>query len=234
MMRNPFDAISEWTVTFINFFYRLLVFNTYFILSNLLFLAVLVVIRLNLNNFIFFIVPLYGLVVSVAAQFKLIQMKAESVKLKQYWQLYRQLLQSNWATYLFYTGFIVFIVFDIQIMLVAGLTWLLVPVAITGIFLLSSMFFMLLITTDPRARQLSFKRKVIWSVMISYRLPLVTVVNMLYGVAAVFCLQNFSLAYLAFIGCALNYFVYVNLCRRFSVALFFEQMAQPVQGSVAE
>src|SRR5699024_4412112 len=119
--------------------------------------------------------------------------------------------------YLFYTFFICLLVLDLRILLVADLTVLLYPLLITGSFLISSMFFVLLISTDERAKEVTFKKKISWSLLVSYRLPKVTMLNVFYVIVTIFLLQNFSLAYLCFFGGAINYYVWMNLTRQFSV-----------------
>jgi len=224
MFNNNFDFITDWTVQAVNFVYRLLVQNTYFILSNSLFLLLLIFLRLTMNNFLFFIIPIFFLLVSFSAQFKSISESEDTVSFRHYFSIYKNILKNGWPTFLLYTCLIVFIVFDLRILFVANLKAMMYPVVITGCFLLSSMFFVLLITTDERAKTISLRRKITWSLSISYRLPLVTLLNFLYVVLIVFFLQNYSLAYLCFFGGAINYYIHSNLNRRFSLDLFFEQM----------
>jgi len=224
MFQKVLDSVSDWTVLFIQFVYRLLVQNTYFILSNSLFLLLLFMIRFNMNNFVFFIVPVFFLLVSFSAQFKEIQDSKDTIGLSRYFALYKQIIKNAWPIFLFYTCAIVFIVFDLRILFIADLTVMMYPLLITGCFLLSSMFFVLLISTDERAKKISLKRKLMWSLLISYRLPSVTILNFLCVLITIFCLQNYSLAYLCFLGGVINYYIYLNLNRRFSIELFFEQI----------
>jgi len=224
MFNKNYDFITDWTVSAVQFVYRLLVHNTYFILSNSLFLVLLFFFRLNMNNFIFFIVPILFLVVSFSAQFKAIDYSKDTISIRRYFSLYKGVIKNNWQIFLFYTLLIYLIALDIRILFVANLTVILYPLIITGCFLLSSMFFVLLISIDERAKEISFKKKLVWSLLISYRLPSVTLLNAFYVLATIFCLQNFSLAYLCFFGGAINYYVWLNLNRRFSVELFYEQI----------
>ncbi|WP_227004509.1 hypothetical protein [Jeotgalibaca porci] len=219
------DVITNWTVTAVQYFYRLLIHNTYFILSNGLFLVLLFFFRLSMNNFILFIIPIFFLLVSFSAQFKAVaDNEEETVSLKRYFSLYKEILKNNWNIYLFYTFFICLLVLDLRILLVADLTVLLYPLLITGSFLISSMFFVLLISTDERAKEVPFKKKISWSLLVSYRLPKVTMLNVFYVIVTIFLLQNFSLAYLCFFGGAINYYVWMNLTRQFSVDLFYEHI----------
>ncbi|MBL1230506.1 hypothetical protein IW492_14840 [Enterococcus sp. BWB1-3] len=225
MFNHQFDFITDWTVSAVQFSYRLLVQNTYFILSNSLFLILLLFLRLTMNNFVFFIVPIFFLLASFSAQFKSIQeSKEDTISIGRYISLYKEVLKNGWQTFLVYTFFIVLIVLDLRILFVANLTMMMYLLIIVGCFLLSSMFFVLVISTDTRVKAISLKRRLVWSLFISCRLPLVTLVNFLYVLLAIFFLQNFSLAYLCFLGGAVNYYVYLNVNRRFSIDLFFEQM----------
>lgn len=224
MINKNFDFITDWTVSTVQFVYHLFVQNTYFVLSNSLFLLLLFFVRLSMNNFILFLVPIFFLLVSFSAQFKVINNQQDEITIRNYIKCYRQIIVNNWRTFLFYTAFIAFIVFDLRILAIAEFEVMKYPLIITSCFLLSSMFFVLMISIDPRASELSLKRKISWSLLISYRLPSVTILNVLFIIFAVFCLQNFSLAYLCFFGGAINYFVWKNLSRRFSIDLFFEQM----------
>ncbi|NLC64731.1 MAG: hypothetical protein GX753_03580 [Erysipelothrix sp.] len=224
MLNINHDVITKWTVSAVQYFYRLLVQNTYFILSNGLFLILLFFFRLSMNNFILFIIPIFFLLVSFSAQFKAIADNEETVSLKRYFTLYKGVITNNWRIFLFYTFFICFLVLDLRILFIADLTLLVYPLLITGSFLMSSMFFVLLIATDERAKNVSFKKKMLWSLLVSYRLPKVTLLNVLYVIVTLFLLQNFSLAYLCFFGGAINYYVWMNLTRQFSVELFYEQM----------
>ncbi|MHC5228658.1 hypothetical protein ACYSNW_10300 [Enterococcus sp. LJL99] len=224
MFNKNSDFLINYTVSSVQFIYRLFVQNTFFILSNALFLCVLFFIRLSINNFVFFIIPIFFFLVSFSGQFKVIQESEETISLRKYFLLYKEILRNSWATFLFYTFFIVFIVVDLRILFLAKLPVMMYPFLITSCFLLSSMFFNLLISSDVRAKKLSFKRKILWSIRISYRLPRVAVVNGIYLFISLFCLQNFSLAYLCFFGGAINYFLFKNLTRSFSVSLFYKQI----------
>jgi len=62
------------------------------------------------------------------------------------------------------------------------------------------MFFVLLISTDERVKEVPFRKKIGWSLLVSYRLPKVTLLNIIYVTVTIFILQNYSLAYLCFFG----------------------------------
>lgn len=178
-----------------------------------------------MNNFLLFIVPIFFLLVSFSAQFKAIaDNKEEPVTMKRYFSLYKNILKNNKGIFLFYTFTICLLVLDLRIFLLGNLTMWVYPLMITGSFLMSSMFFVLLIATDSRVKELSFKKKIIWSLIVSYRLPKVMLMNVLYLMITIFLLQNFSLAYLCFFGGAINYYIWINLTRHFSVELFYQHI----------
>lgn len=224
MLNLNYDTITNWTVSAVQFVYRLLVQNTYFILSNSLFLILLFFIRLNTNNFIFFIGPIYFLLVSFSVQFGAFRESKETISMKEYVTLYKEIVKNNWKTFVFYTMLICMLVLDFRILRVSDLRMIVYPLLITGCFLLSSMFFVLLISIDSRSKDISFKQKLMWSLLVSYRLPTVTIVNVIWILVTLFFLQNFSLAYLCFFGGAINYYIWLNLNRKFSIDLFYEQI----------
>jgi len=79
-----------------------------------------------MNNFILFLLPIFFLLVSFTAQFKTFASNEdETVSLKHYFSLYKEILKNNWSIYLFYTFFIGLLVLDFRILLVADLTVLL-------------------------------------------------------------------------------------------------------------
>lgn len=224
MLNNRFDFITDWTVASVQFFYKILVQNTFFILSNSVFLIFLLFLKLTINNFLIFSLPIYLLLVSISAQLSLNSRTQENVSIRYYFKLYKEIFKNVRWICLLYTFLIVFIVFEVQILLIVSNNIVLYPFIITSFFLISSMLYILLISSDTRSKHITFKQKLVWSMLISYRLPLVTVVNIIYILLTLFCLQNFSLAYLCFIGGAINYFIFLNLTRRFSVELYFSQI----------
>lgn len=121
----------------------------------------------------------------------------------------------------FYTLLITFLVFDFRILSVLKNGLLYVPFLITSGFLISSLFFMILIATDERSKQLSLGRKFFSAMLIAYRLPLVTLVNMICLVGIAISLVLFPIAYICILGGLINYLIYLNCQRRFSVSLYF-------------
>lgn len=75
-----FDIITDWTALGVNWFYKLIVQNLYFVLSNLLFITMLFVFQLTLNNFLLFIIPIFLFYVSLATQFKMIEQGGQEKK----------------------------------------------------------------------------------------------------------------------------------------------------------
>ncbi|EOH54450.1 hypothetical protein UA3_02265 [Enterococcus faecium EnGen0263] len=61
-----------------------------------------------------------------------------------------------------------------------------------------------------------------WSLLVSYRLPLVTVYNITFIGLTIFFMQHFSLVYLCFFSGVINHGIYRNLTRRFSIDKFYE------------
>ena len=176
---NPFfHAISEWTVTIVHSAYRLLVYQLYFILSNSLLLMHLFFLRLTLNNIVFFWVPLVFLIASLSAQFGLFNNPEHLSNTKNYFQYYRECLKKNWGLYFLYSLIILLILFGLKILILYQRSVMFLPFVLTSCFLLSSMLFVLLISSDSRVAQIPFKKKIEWSLLISYRLPSVTVYNL--------------------------------------------------------
>ncbi len=219
-----FNFITDWTVSGVSWIYRLIIQNVYFVLSNLLFIAMLLLFQLNLNNFVLFIVPIFLFYVSLAAQFKTIETEKTVISLRRYGQIYGRMLKNNWKVFLFYTGLTTFIVFDVKVLLALHGGLLLIPLLITVSFLASGMFFVFLLSTDTRAEKIALGQKFFSMLLVSYKLPLVTMVNVLWFAVIFITLQKFSLAYLVFFAGAINYMICLNLKRRFSVELYFEQV----------
>lgn len=219
-----FNFITDWTVKGVSWIYRLIVQNVYFVLSNLLFIVMLLLFQLNLNNFILFTLPIFLFYVSLAAQFKGLEQQDQRLSFRGYVQNYKEVLKYNWSVFLFYTALTLFIIFDVKVLWVLGGVLFLIPLLITASFFASGMFFVFLLSTDVRAKQVPLGKKFFSMLLVSYKLPLVTLVNVLWLLIMVFTLQKFSLAYLLFFGGAINYMICLNLKRRFSVELYFEQM----------
>lgn len=136
------------------------------------------------------------------------------------------MIKNNWKIFLFYTFLTSFIIFEVKVLWMAQKGLLLIPLLITASFLASGMFFVFLLSSDERASQISIGQKFFSMLLVSYKLPFVTVVNMIWIIIVVFALQRFSLAYLLFLGGAINYMICLNLKRRFSVQLYFEQIGK--------
>ncbi|SKA10262.1 hypothetical protein SAMN02745116_02419 [Pilibacter termitis] len=226
MFDKNFDFLTEWTVSTVSHIYKLLVQNLYFVLSNALFFVFLIFFRFTLNNLLFFAVPILLLLASFSAQFCYLNQETQIHSIKQYFKMYAKVFKNSWSIFLFYTGMILFVVLDVKILFLANINFMLYPLVITGCFLLSSMLYVLLISSDNRASSLTLRKKLTWSIMISYRLPIVTLMNICFVLLTLFCMQNFSLAYICFLGGMMNYYIWKNLTRRFSIELFFEQVSQ--------
>lgn len=222
-MNSFFHTISEWTVAIVHSAYQFLVYQLYFILSNSLFLILLFFLRLTLNNAVFFLVPLMLFIASLSAQFGLFTNPEYLSNRKNYFMYYREIFKKSWKLFILYALFILFILFSLRVLILFRLFLMLLPFILTSCFLLSSMLFVLLLSSDLRVTQIPFKKKMEWSLLISYRLPLVTVYNGALVGLSIFLMQHFSLAYLCFFSSLINYGIYRNLTRRFSLALFFEQ-----------
>jgi hypothetical protein len=222
-MNTIFHTISEWTVAIIHSVYQFLVYQMYSILSNSLFLVLLFFIRLTQNNFIFFLVPLLFFLVSLCTQFGLFTTPEYSVSRKNYFVYYREILKRNWQLFCLYVSFIFLILFGLRVLTLYQLSLMLIPFVLTSCFLLSSMLFALLLSSDLRMNKIPLRKKLEWSLLISYRLPLVTVYNIALSGVTVFLMHYFSLAYLCFFSSVINYMVYRNLTRRFSLDLFLEE-----------
>lgn len=221
-MNNLFHSISEWTVSIVNYVYQLLVYQMYFILSNSFFLILLFFIRFTLNNFVLFLGPLILFFASLSAQFRLFTDSKHLMDRKDYFICYREIFKNNWIYFVLCSLFISFILFGFRILRLYRQSVMLFPFALTSCFLLSSMLFVLLISSDSRVAQISFRKKMEWSLLISYRLPLVTIYNMAFIGLTIFFMQHFSLAYLCFFSSVINHGIYRNLTRRFSIDKFYE------------
>lgn len=221
-MKFNFDFLTNWTVAGVNVVYRLTVQNLYFIMSNVLFLVMLLIFRLTINNFVLFLVPIFLMLNSFLAQFKVIEAHEDRLPLKKYGAIYVTSLKRHWKVTLFYTLLIAFLVFDLQVLSLTQNVLFYIPFLITSGFLMSSMFFVLLISTDDRSAKLPLGRKFFSALLISYKLPLVTVLNILCLLATVVTLRIFPVAYICILGGAINYLIYLNCQRRFSVKLYFE------------
>lgn len=222
-MKFNFDFLTDWTVKGVNLVYRLAVQNLYFVVSNSLFLILLLIFRMTLNNFILFLVPIFLMLMSFLTQFKLFEMAEDGVAFKQFAKIYADNLKKQWRVGVFYTLLIAFLVFDLKIIGLTTSGFLAIPLLITGSFLLSSLFFVLMISTDERSETLTLGQKFFSALLISYKLPLVTLLNILYLVAIVVTLRFLPVAYLCILGGAINYLIYRNCQRRFSVDLYFKE-----------
>lgn len=222
-MKFNFDFLTDWTVASVNTVYRLTIQNLYFMLSNALFLALLLIFRMTINNFVLFLVPIFLMLISFLTQFKIIEAHEDRLALKKYGVIYVTNLKKHWRVALFYTFLIAFLVFDLQVLSLTKNVLLYIPFLITSSFLLSSLFFVLLISTDERSEKLSLGCQFFSALLISYKLPLVTLINILCLIATVVTLRIFPVAYICILGGAINYLIYLNCQRRFSVKLYFEE-----------
>jgi len=224
-MKFNFDFLTDWTVDIVNAVYRLTIQSLYFILSNSLFLMMLLVFKMTLNNFILFLVPIFLMLISFLTQFTINEAGKGPLSFKAYCRLYQRNLKAQWQMSVSYTLLIAFLVFDFRILSVLKNGLLYVPFLITSGFLISSLFFMILIATDERSKQLSLGRKFFSALLIAYRLPLVTLVNMICLVGIAISLVLFPIAYICILGGLINYLIYLNCQRRFSVSLYFGDMS---------
>lgn len=221
-MNSIFHSISEWTVSTVHYVYRLLVYQMYFILSNSFFLIVLFFIRFTLNNFLLFLGPLVLFLASLSAQFRLFTNQEHPMDRKDYVMYYRENFKNNWIFFVLCSFFISFIFFGFRILILYRQSVMLFPFVLTSCFLLSSMLFVLLISSDSRVTQIPFRKKMEWSLLVSYRLPLVTVYNIVFIGLTSFFMQHFSLVYICFFSGVINHGIYRNLTRRFSIDKFYE------------
>lgn len=224
-MKSVMDNITKWTVNGVTGFYQILIANTYFILSNLLGLLTLFFFQLTINNLVFFILPLFLLLQSIMMQFQIMP-DLEAYSLKRYMKLYPKVLRKNWQILLAATGIILLIIADIKILTVFQNTqFLTTGILITSFFLINCILFVLLIQTRSEAVELSLTKKIQSGLLLSYRLPVVTLLNMVYIAIACFSIQFIAVYYVVFIGGFLNLLIWKNLQRRFSLDLYFEQIA---------
>lgn len=221
-MNSIFHSISEWTVSTVHYVYRLLVYQMYFILSNSFFLILLLFIRFTLNNFLLFLGPFVLFLASLSAQFRLFTDSKHLMDRKDYFMYYREIFKNNWIFFVLCSLFISFIFFGFRILILYRQSVMLFPFVLTSCFLLSSMLFVLLISSDSRVTQIPFRKKMEWSLLVSYRLPLVTVYNIAFIGLTIFFMQHFSLAYICFFSGVINHGIYRNLTRRFSIDKFYE------------
>lgn len=222
-MNHIFHSISKGTVSLIHIFYRLLVYQTYFVLSNCFVFILLIFVRLTLNNFILFFVPLILFIASLCVQFGSFIDHTHIINIRKYQMYYRKIVKKNWILFMLYSLFIAFLVFCTRILFMNRLSVMIVPFALTSCFLVTSMLFVLLLSSDVRAIQIPFKKKIEWSLMISYRLPIVTIYNTALIGLAIFLTHYFSFVYLLVFSSAVNYGLYRNLTRGFSMDRFFEE-----------
>lgn len=221
-MNSIFHSISEWTVSTVHYVYRLLVYQMYFILSNSFFLILLLFIRFTLNNFLLFLGPFVLFFASLSAQFRLFTDSKHLMDRKDYFMYYREIFKNNWIFFVLCSLFISFIFFGFRILILYRQSVMLFPFVLTSCFLLSSMLFVLLISSDSRVTQIPFRKKMEWSLLVSYRLPLVTVYNIAFIGLTIFFMQHFSLTYICFFSGVINHGIYRNLTRRFSIDKFYE------------
>lgn len=223
------DFLTDWTVGGVSFIYRLFVQHLYFILSNLLFLVMLFFFQLTLNNYILFVLPIFLFLVSLAVQFRVAEFTKGTISIRKYGHFYGEMLRNHWKVFIFYTFLISFIVFDMKALWILGKSIMFIPLLTTASFLASGMLFVLLLSTDKRARELTVGRKVFSMLLVSYKLPLVTLVNIFWFMIIIFLMQKYAMLYLLFFGGAVNFMILMNLKRRFSVDLFFEQIENEVK-----
>ncbi len=218
--------LSLWINKFVLAIYRLLVLNTYFILSNAILFVLFFIFQLTFNNFLFFLVPIYFLLVSVATQFKVMTEYSgvDVCSLRQYSFLYRTVLTNYWKIFLISTGLVTFLFVDFQILLTnTKIFFMLFPVLLTSMFLLSSMLFVFLLLTNNLAKSLGWKTLFFHAIFVSYKLPLCTLINCFLFCFMFLSIQFYSLLYVCFLGGLINCLIFHNLKRKFSTDLFFEQ-----------
>ncbi|KAF1291319.1 hypothetical protein [Candidatus Enterococcus leclercqii] len=223
-MKSVMDNITKWTVNGVTGFYHILIANTYFILSNLLGLLTLLLFQMTINNLVLFVLPLFLLLQSILMQFQIMP-ELESYSLKRYMKMYPRVLRKNWQVLAIATAAILLIIADIHILTTFQDTqFLIAGLLITSFFLINCILFVLLIQTRKEAEELSLAKKIQSGLLLSYRLPLVTLLNMFYIGIACLSIQFVAVYYVVFIGGFLNLLIWKNLQRRFSLALYFEQI----------
>lgn len=222
-MKFNFNLIGDWTVRLVNSFYHVCVINMYFIICNIVGLVALFLFELTMNNLIFFVIPIYFLLMSYIVQFQLMNEQNE-LSFKHFRLVYRNTLKQNWKLVLAATTFILFIIFDMKILsLSEDIAVLTIPILITAVFLFCSLLYLFLIQTRSESSALSLKKKISSSLLLSYRLPGTTLMNFFLLVFTILSIQLLPTVYVLFLGGLINSIILANLQRKFSLDLYFEQ-----------
>lgn len=222
-MKHVLENISKWTVGGITSFYQILVANTYFILSNLLGLVFLFFFQLTMNNLVFFILPIFLMMQSIIMQFHILP-KLDEYSLKLFCKDYLKILKEHYRMLLGATTAILLIILDVYILMrIDSSSFFLIAVLITSAFLINSLLYIFLIETRTEAKQIPVSKKLTSSLILSYRLPFITFINMIYIGLTMFSIRFMALFYIMFIGGFLNLLIWKNLQKRFSLDLYFEQ-----------
>lgn len=222
-MNNIIENISKITVSSIMHIYDLFVINAYFIISNLLGLITLVVLSLSFNNLVFFILPILLFIQSILMQFTILE-DNNSYSIKKYITKYIQIMKNNWKSLVGITIVLLLIICDLKIlMFIEAPSFLIIATIITAMFVLNSILYFLLIRTRKESHELPLIKIVTSSVLLSYKLPFITVLNFICMFLAIYSIQFLPMVYILFIGGGINILIWKNLTKKFSLNLFFEE-----------
>ncbi|OQO83590.1 hypothetical protein BH739_15885 [Enterococcus casseliflavus] len=224
-MKSVMDNINKWTVGGITSFYETLVGNTYFIISNLLGMVVLFLFKPTMNNLLLFIVPIFLLMQGILMQFHILP-NIEKYSVKRFFKEYPLVLKKSWRVLAIATGIILMVIVDMNILMHSKTSRIfMVAVLITSMFLINSLLYIFLIESSEKSIDVSIRRKFMTGLLLSYRLPMITLKNIIFISIAIFAIQFMAIFYIVFIGGILNLLIWKNLNKRFSLDLYFEQVA---------
>lgn len=222
-MENKFEKFNKLAVDIMNYLYKCLKVNMFFIISNFLGILTLVFLKPTVNNIFLFVFPLFLLFHSIFMEFRVLK-EFEKYDLKFYLTDFWLTLKNNWLFILFvtFTTFVIFI--DLQISTATKYSPLLtIILIITSIFILNGLLYMILIQTHKESHCLTLKSKALSAIIISYRLPVRSFFN-----ATIFVLTFYLIKYVSgfltmFITGFLIILIWKNMNKKFSLNLYFEQ-----------
>lgn len=144
-MKIDSELITKWSVNFTNIFYDFVVRNFYFFLSNIILFLCLLVFKVNMNNLIIFIFPIFLHVNSYSIQFDLINCSSTNrYRWKDYLRFVKKSIISNWKAHSVMTLLLVILIINIAIVIsVSEINFMLIPILITGSFMINSFYYYL-------------------------------------------------------------------------------------------
>ncbi|MGM0123367.1 hypothetical protein IGI37_000733 [Enterococcus sp. AZ194] len=223
-MKHVIENVSKWTVGGITSFYQIFVVSTYFILSNLLGLVVLFFFQPTINNLVFFILPIFLMMQSIMMQFHILP-QLDEYSIRRFCKEYLKILKAHFHMLLSATAAILLIILDVSILIHKDASsFFLLAVLITSAFLINGLLYIFLIEARAEAKRLPVSKKLISGLMLSYRLPYITFINMIYIGISLVSIRFMAVFYIIFIGGFLNLLIWKNLQKRFSLDLYFEQI----------